>query len=730
MNIHRIILLALILLTATPTLRAQMSPNWGTDFFFTVLPNTSGSSGSYPVYIESHQAASVDIYGPNGWHQHRDLGPSASTTVSVPANVVYNSQGVDNHSAHITSTTPISVYVYNRDPAPSALDLSLVFPTTILANDYMVQTYPSVSTASGSSSEFAVVAVEDNTTVDITLTAASGSHAAGSTVHHVLNQGEVARFSSAPGEHFCGTTVHSTGHPVAVFQGNRLCSTNTVSRDHCYHQALPTSHMGTMHVTMPAADHSNDIIRVTALQPATTVVVTGALTNLTHTLATVGESWEFHITEAVSITSNQPMAVAQWQPSRTISNEGGDWGDVAYFPLPPITNMNQRCHFPIIPMDTRYEYQPRHWIHVVAPTSEVGLARIDGAPLTGFTPLGNTGYSYLRKSVSTGHQVTTTGTGLQVVLCGSDENWGAYYALAGYAAPHHETIIDTTIRICPGQSVTFGDTTFTTAGDHQLTHLDANGTLVTTNIHIVEYSTQDIELDKSFCIGGSLTFDGQVIDQEGDYTFESTDIHGCPVHLVVHVTESPTYDLDQDTSICEGEYVYFYNQVYFSGTHTATFRSVDGCDSTVTLTINTRRRHLIDIYDTLRESTYQLGEHTLYSAGNYEFRYTNMEGCDSIVFLHLWAEPCRLWVPNVFTPNEETNNEFFISGCGLLQADIYIYDRGGDYVTDFDGLTETWDGTHHGTPCKPGTYVYRIAYRCTDDTHLEHVKVGSVTLLR
>lgn len=233
----------------------------------------------------------------------------------------------------------------------------------------------------------------------------------------------------------------------------------------------------------------------------------------------------------------------------------------------------------------------------------------------------------------------------------------------------------------------------------------------------------------SFCEDKFFFWNGYNYNEPGDYSSSHSD-QGCTVHDHLHLTTIPAPTICIDTSVCEGQYVYFNNQAYASGSHSATYHAANGCDSIVTLTINTRHRHLIDIYDTLWESSYQIGEHTLYSAGDYEYHYTNSEGCDSIIFLHLWAEPCRLWVPNTFTPGKETNNRFFISGCGLLQADIYIYNRGGDYVAHFDGLTSSWDGTHHGTLCKPDTYVYRIAYRCTDDTHLEHVKVGAVTLLR
>ena len=260
--------------------------------------------------------------------------------------------------------------------------------------------------------------------------------------------------------------------------------------------------------------------------------------------------------------------------------------------------------------------------------------------------------------------------------------------------------------------------------------MDDNGVATIVNIHVIFYTTSDIEMEKTFCEGSSITFGGQQISEGGDYVFDAQDLHGCPIHINLHVTESPNYSLEKDTTICDGEYIYFYNMVYYNGDHTATFHTVDGCDSIVTLHIHTLHRSYTEIYDTLTESTYQFGDRTLYSAGEYEERLTNQWGCDSIVTLHLWAEPCRLWVPNIFTPDEETNNKFAIFGCGLLQADVWIFDRGGDFVAHFDGLTETWDGTHRGVPCRVGTYVYRIAYRCTDDTHLEHVKVGAITLVR
>ena len=115
------------------------------------------------------------------------------------------------------------------------------------------------------------------------------------------------------------------------------------------------------------------------------------------------------------------------------------------------------------------------------------------------------------------------------------------------------------------------------------------------------------------------------------------------------------------------------------------------------------------------------------------------EGCDSTVRLVIKIIPrpfedhqdsAVLWVPNAFMPDEQSNNVFKIFSNYILEMHVWIFDRGGAVVTDFDGLTDFWDGTREGRKCMQGCYVYLVEYRTVSmPDYIQRTK-GTVLLLR
>ena len=92
---------------------------------------------------------------------------------------------------------------------------------------------------------------------------------------------------------------------------------------------------------------------------------------------------------------------------------------------------------------------------------------------------------------------------------------------------------------------------------------------------------------------------------------------------------------------------------------------------------------------------------------------------------------CRvaLFPPNVFTPLADDNNRFTIPSIGVLDGELYIYNRDGLLVAHLTTLS--WDGRDsHGTLCPQGAYVWRLLYHAVDQPRQLHTLVGTVTLLR
>ena len=89
-----------------------------------------------------------------------------------------------------------------------------------------------------------------------------------------------------------------------------------------------------------------------------------------------------------------------------------------------------------------------------------------------------------------------------------------------------------------------------------------------------------------------------------------------------------------------------------------------------------------------------------------------------------------IWVPNTFTPSEDVNNRFAPVTTGLLDAELYIYDRTGRLIFNTQDMTQGWDGTQDGRLCPQGTYVWFLRYHAMDYPTILRTSSGSITLLR
>lgn len=90
-----------------------------------------------------------------------------------------------------------------------------------------------------------------------------------------------------------------------------------------------------------------------------------------------------------------------------------------------------------------------------------------------------------------------------------------------------------------------------------------------------------------------------------------------------------------------------------------------------------------------------------------------------------------LWVPNVFTPNGDGDNDRFVALIhGEIYYDMRIYNRWGEQVFEGHNRYDTWDGTNKktGKLCPDGTYYYVFNYRHIGG--LQKEISGTVTLIR
>ena len=99
------------------------------------------------------------------------------------------------------------------------------------------------------------------------------------------------------------------------------------------------------------------------------------------------------------------------------------------------------------------------------------------------------------------------------------------------------------------------------------------------------------------------------------------------------------------------------------------------------------------------------------------------------------ADPCQLYIPNVFSPNGDGVNDIFsVTANELVQQLNYIriYTNWGSIVYEEQDLPLTgvsgWDGNFQGEPLNPGVFVYMLEAQYAGGR--TEVFIGDVTLVR
>jgi gliding motility-associated-like protein len=91
----------------------------------------------------------------------------------------------------------------------------------------------------------------------------------------------------------------------------------------------------------------------------------------------------------------------------------------------------------------------------------------------------------------------------------------------------------------------------------------------------------------------------------------------------------------------------------------------------------------------------------------------------------LAALATEIFVPNVFSPNDDGSNDIFKPrGTEPFEYELRIYDRWGNLVFESKELAKGWDGTFKGAPMNSAVFVYYVL------SAGEVISKGNVTLLR
>jgi autotransporter-associated beta strand protein len=291
----------------------------GTNFWFTIPGNASPDLGEVTrpylsILGTPGTRGTVEIVGLNFQSSFQiGLNMSAIVTLTNTADLGNALEIIENKGVQVTSTAPISVTVFND--LAFTTDAYLVTPSDVLGRHHIVTAYGNlhdeVPTLNGS--QLALVAIADDTVVQIQLSAPVGTHPKGALIPLLLQKGQTyqLRATNSGRLDLTGTTLDSD-RPIAVFAGHQCAtipSSNVFFCNYVCEQSLPIAGWGTNFYTVPLLARSNDTFRCVASVANTRVSTNGVLAA---SLVKAGDFVEFQLLTATRITTTQPAFVAQF----------------------------------------------------------------------------------------------------------------------------------------------------------------------------------------------------------------------------------------------------------------------------------------------------------------------------------------------------------------------------------------------------------------------------------
>ena len=404
-------------------------------------PGGGGSTSlTMTLYITSdvNTNYSVEIYGGTTIQSGTITAGQVVTCVVPNTNFINGSGLFTGKTVRVTADKGVVVYSYITLSSQSGATVCL--PTNVLGREYYSMNYTQLSNANNSNSYFTIIAVEDNTTVEIIPSATTTNGWAANSVNTItLNKGEIYQVlgtvnSSSSGGLWSGVDLTgsrirsvATGTSgckrIAVFSGagkmriGANCGSNN-SSDNLYQQLYPVASWGKNFLTAPSFSRPTNYYRIIRDSLNTKVYLNG---NLIPTGNFVnGRYYEFSSDVPNSITSDQPVAVAQY-----FTTQGCNANPSPYDPDMIILNpVEQNISKVTLVSSNLIANNKQHHIHVIVPNggSAISSFRLDNGPIPAASWIvhpGNPAYSYAYLSnVTQGYHTLSSDSGFNALAYG------------------------------------------------------------------------------------------------------------------------------------------------------------------------------------------------------------------------------------------------------------------------------------------------------------------------
>lgn len=448
-----------------------------------------GGAPAMTLYLTSDVATTytVEIYG----GAVISSGPIAANQVIpvvIPNAYFISTDGLTTgRTVHVTAVKPIVVYSFiTRSQASAA---SLCLPVNVLGREYVASCFTGLSNEANSRTFITIVAVEDNTNVEIIPTQTTvGGWAANSVNVITLNKGEIYQVlgttpnaTSTSGVDLSGTKIKSIAGAggckrIAVFSGNGKVSIgspaappaypstcNGGSADNLYQQLYPTSSWGKKYLTAPSSGRTYNHYRIYISDPTTNVTLNGVAIPLA---LFTNNYYQFYNNTPNLIVADKPVSLAQYFTSQNCPTNQNPYDPDMIMQSPVEQNINRvtLVSSPLTVGQTPPANQPhQHHVHVIMRNGGTGISsfRFDGTPVPPASWVvhpQDANYSYLYLSnIGPGNHTLVSDSGFNAYAYGygSAETYG-YSAGANVKDLYQQIGISTQFGIEPTPSVCKG----------------------------------------------------------------------------------------------------------------------------------------------------------------------------------------------------------------------------------------------------------------------------------
>jgi hypothetical protein len=441
-------LLVLLLASVFPISAASQSPTEGKNFWMAFPQNAKyefGQSIKHYVVVTAIEPAEVTLTAPamtaagTVLAEGRKLQKGETYTFELDSSLqCLASERVEDKGIHIGSTGLICVTALSARKASN--DSYRIMPVEALGREYMAIGYAPPSVDQSFTTQFNIIATEDNTSIKVNLTGSSkGGRKRGESVEVKLDRGQCYMVQGQGGRldpDLTGSTIIAD-KPVAVLTGHSCAQVPSqfIYCDVLIEMAAPLSTAGVDFIAPMMQDKRGYALRILATQANTKIAPVhgeGSASLSSPLILEAGQHYD--VTLATSnwrIRADKPIIVAQY----ALSNEADSnkVGDPFMTLIAPTTAYTSNTRFSTPPLKGSW----RHYLSIVCDKEAAESLKVNGnsMPRSMAQPVDGSDHVVFQTGVGSGTQTVTSNGKIAVYSYGFGTGSDNYDSYGTYCGP-------------------------------------------------------------------------------------------------------------------------------------------------------------------------------------------------------------------------------------------------------------------------------------------------------